>query len=238
MISILAACNSDDKSPDRRILQCERSSRRVAAGKGLNAWHTLNIISFASMMTWVLERWSALNYLIVKLGFLTFRKFQRPAKSALRFSFLNNFRSYSILVLKIIFVFIFVLVNDNKINFVLILVLVHENITASSKRIQSTGCRYGHRTKGAFTLRTTLKLMPQKWWPAWLERHLPSFLPHHDGTRHMRRRIYDTARMLQSECAFMHRKVKNKICSIFRRRTDPPMRRRTTPPEVWIDPYE
>ena len=26
--------------------------------------------------------------------------------------------------------------------------------------------------------------------------------------------------MLQSECAFMHRKVKNKICSIFRRRTD------------------
>ena len=41
----------------------------------------------------------------------------------------NNFRSYSILVLKIIFVFIFVLVHDNKINFVLILVLVHENIT-------------------------------------------------------------------------------------------------------------
>ena len=43
----------------------------------------------------------------------------------------NNFRSYSILVLKIIFVFIFVLVHDNKINFVLILVLVHENITDS-----------------------------------------------------------------------------------------------------------
>ena len=43
----------------------------------------------------------------------------------------NNFRSYSILVLKIIFVFIFVLVNDKKINFVLILVLVHENITGT-----------------------------------------------------------------------------------------------------------
>ena len=43
----------------------------------------------------------------------------------------NNFRSYSILVLKIIFVFIFVLVNDKKINFVLILVLVNENITVA-----------------------------------------------------------------------------------------------------------
>ena len=47
----------------------------------------------------------------------------------------NNFRSYSILVLKIIFVFIFVLVHDNKINFVLILVLVHENITDAMQTI-------------------------------------------------------------------------------------------------------
>jgi hypothetical protein len=36
-ISILAACNSDDKFTDRRTLQYEWSSRHAAAGKGLNA---------------------------------------------------------------------------------------------------------------------------------------------------------------------------------------------------------
>ena len=42
----------------------------------------------------------------------------------------NKFSSYSVVVLKIIIVFVLVLVNDRLIIFVLVLILVHEYITA------------------------------------------------------------------------------------------------------------
>ena len=93
-----------------------------AAGKGLNAWHTLSI-SIVLRAWWHPYSKVVLHWITCEVGNFDFRKVSQTMQQKVHLDFRsqiifvlifilfskNNFRSYSILVLKIIFVFNFVL---------------------------------------------------------------------------------------------------------------------------------